>query len=363
MTRRIETKTDNALADEAEACYLALLDDDVEPGQRQRWLDWLSVEEHQRAFDDVVRLWEMLDYIGPVDVPSHEQLAADHYSAGAPLARGETQTGHLVPRRTRSGIAYGAAALVAALIAAVFFGTGFDRWRDPHQRQHFETRVGEIVNVRLPDASTVTLAGDSALEIDFSAGRRALKLLRGRALFDVARDAGRPFVVRAGTGSTTALGTRFDVNDVDGNVTVTLIHGLVRVTGDGDAQVTDATRVDPTTTLLGPGEQVSYTAQRRVGRIAAVDTDKVVSWRKGVLTFIDRPLAQAIEEVNRYRARRIYFRPAELAGQTVSGTVHLDRTDEWLQAIARGYALHIVEGGDGILLTNHAAADAERAQK
>lgn len=360
MTRRNETKTESSLAGDAEACYLALLDIDLEPGQRQRWLDWLNDEEHQRAFDEVVRLWEMLDYIGPVDVPSPEQLAADRYSGGVPVTRGEAQ---VEPRRPRSGIAYSATALVAALIAAVFFSTGLDRWRDPHQRQRFETRVGEIVSVRLPDSSTVTLAGASALEIDFSARRRALKLLHGRALFDVRRDAARPFVVRAGTGSTTALGTRFDVNDVDGNVTVTLIHGLVRVTGDGDANVADATRVDPATTLLGPGEQVSYTAQRRVGRIAAVDTDKVVSWRQGVLTFIDRPLAQAIEEVNRYRARRIYFRPAELAGLTVSGTVHIDRTDEWLQGVGRGYSLHIVEGGDGILLTNNAAAAAARAQK
>ena len=33
----------------------------------------------------------------------------------------------------------------------------------------------------------------------------------GRALFDVAHDAGRPFVVEAGARQVTALGTRFDV--------------------------------------------------------------------------------------------------------------------------------------------------------
>lgn|GEM_PF-148234 len=362
MTRRERAGAETSIADRAEACYLALLDADLAPAQREAWLDWLRVPEHQRAFDETVRLWELLDYIGPVDVPSAGQLAADRYTGAQAIARPGLAPARAAPQPVPRRTALRVAVLATTLIAAIFFGAGFER-RDPHQRQHFETRIGETVSVRLPDASTVTLAGASALEIDFSARRRAVKLVQGRALFDVARDAERPFVVRAGTGSTTAIGTRFDVNDVGGNVTVTLIHGLVRVASDSDQPVADGATVEPTATLLGPGEQVSYTAQSRLGAIAMVDTEAVLSWRQGVLTFIDRPLAQAIEEINRYRPQRIYFRPEELAGMTVSGTVHLDRTDEWLQGLGRGYSLRVVQGGDGVLLTRNRAAGSARAQK
>src|SRR5690349_20668988 len=49
------------------------------------------------------------------------------------------------------------------------------------------------------------------LEVDFSAKSRAVRLIAGEALFQVAKDAARPFVVAAGDARVRAIGTAFNV--------------------------------------------------------------------------------------------------------------------------------------------------------
>src|SRR5688572_7121559 len=50
-------------------------------------------------------------------------------------------------------------------------------------------QAGEIRTVHLQDGSTVRLAAGGALKVDYAAGRRHVRLLRGNAFFDVAQDA------------------------------------------------------------------------------------------------------------------------------------------------------------------------------
>src|SRR3546814_2068180 len=52
-----------------------------------------------------------------------------------------------------------------------------------------------------------------------------IEFRQGRAMFDVAHDASRPFVVDAGLGTVTALGTRFQVQRNEDRVSVTLLEG------------------------------------------------------------------------------------------------------------------------------------------
>ncbi|HBC07401.1 MAG TPA: iron dicitrate transport regulator FecR, partial [Rhodospirillaceae bacterium] len=93
------------------------------------------------------------------------------------------------------------------------------------------TGAGETTTVALSDGSEVDLAADSAVKTNFTAGRRELALLRGQALFRVAKDAGRPFVVDAAGYSVTVTGTAFDVALTDRSLAVAVAHGSVRVGG------------------------------------------------------------------------------------------------------------------------------------
>jgi transmembrane sensor len=75
----------------------------------------------------------------------------------------------------------------------------------------FQTSAGERRAFDLPDGSRITLDADSVLNVQMLPDRRSLQLARGEAYFEVAKDAARPFLVRAGGAVVRAVGTAFDV--------------------------------------------------------------------------------------------------------------------------------------------------------
>ncbi|SOF01372.1 FecR family protein [Burkholderia sp. OK233] len=76
--------------------------------------------------------------------------------------------------------------------------------------------IGEVRTVGLADGSSVVLDAQSAIAVDLTPVARNIRLLRGRALFEVAHDPARPFVVRTDNAEATALGTRFTVETLAG---------------------------------------------------------------------------------------------------------------------------------------------------
>ena len=70
------------------------------------------------------------------------------------------------------------------------------------------------------------------LKSDFNSTQRNVELIYGQALFHVAHNPSRPFIVRAADREITALGTQFDVRLDETSVRVTLIEGKVQVSQD-----------------------------------------------------------------------------------------------------------------------------------
>lgn len=90
--------------------------------------------------------------------------------------------------------------------------------------------------LQLADGTRVTLMDGARAVPLFSAGERRVRLEGGRARFDVAHDAARPFIVVAGHSETRALGTVFEVDARPSAPTVRLIQGAVEVRVVGSAQ-------------------------------------------------------------------------------------------------------------------------------
>ncbi|MBM0106453.1 FecR domain-containing protein [Steroidobacter sp. S1-65] len=78
------------------------------------------------------------------------------------------------------------------------------------------------------DGTDVEYAAHTTVEVDFSAGRRVVRLRAGSATFNVAKDPRRPFIVLADGLSATAVGTKFDVT-VTPTVRVRVYEGVVAV--------------------------------------------------------------------------------------------------------------------------------------
>src|SRR5690606_28626324 len=105
------------------------------------------------------------------------------------------------------------------------------------------TGVGEQRTVTLEDGSRVSLNTATRLSLHFDRGVRRVRLQSGEALFEVARDPGRPFVVESGDRQVRALGTAFIVRRDAGRIAVTLMEGSVEVAPVGGTAGDEAVSV------------------------------------------------------------------------------------------------------------------------
>src|SRR4029077_5426176 len=75
----------------------------------------------------------------------------------------------------------------------------------------YATALGEQRSLALSDGSTVQLDSLSKIRIRYGEHDRPVVLLQGQALFHVAKDTTRPFIVDIGQTRVRAVGTQFDV--------------------------------------------------------------------------------------------------------------------------------------------------------
>lgn len=190
----------------------------------------------------------------------------------------------------------------------------------------------------LADGSRVTLNANSAIAVAFDDRRRAVRLLRGQAFFSVARDAAaRPFSVAAGTRTITDIGTEFDVRLGGPSITVTLVKGAVAVSGAQHGR---------STTLDSPGAQLAA-APGKPDAVATVDLAQALSWRTPMLAFSDRPLADALDEVNRYGGPPARVVDASVAALPVSGQFRAGDPSRFANALTAAYPLSVRARPDG----------------
>jgi len=160
----------------------------------------------------------------------------------------------------------------------------------------YETATGERSSLRLADGSTVTLNTRSRLEVDFTSLHRTLRLKSGQALFEVAHDVDRPFVVEAAGRRIVATGTAFDVRLDAAGVQVTMIEGHVSVdeiAGDGARAQREPKE------NLEAGQQLIAAFGQPVA-VNPADVARTTSWREGRLVFRNDRLEDVLNEMNRY---------------------------------------------------------------
>lgn len=137
------------------------------------------------------------------------------------------------------------AAAMAVLVLALFFSLKDDR--DNATNGFVESSAGSVVapdeavaittkkaeTQRLADGTRVSVDAGSALRVEFSPTRRDVHLLEGKALFEVANDTQRPFVVNTLWANIVAdEESKFAVT-IDTSVEVAVYDGMVEVLGRG----------------------------------------------------------------------------------------------------------------------------------
>ena len=340
--------TNKQITDEAAQWYVEWSTGEPDPDARAAFDTWLRRSpEHLRAYLDIFKIWESIPDIPAASLGSEAELIArsalessvvrlregDRRDAPDPpdAAMGPAITGSLQRGRFPwLACAAGVAALCGGLAIWLLLRASV-----------YSTGIGEQRILRLADGSEVELNARSKIRVSLDKSGRTIELLSGEALFRVERDERRPFIVAARDMKVLALGTQFDVHLKRTGATVTVVDGRVAVapaaiapgvtvaSGVGVAPGAPAAppAVDGSPALaapsgtparqppasrapqrapiqLGAGQQLTVSASGEM-RAERVDVASAMAWREHRLVFSSTPLAEVVDEFNRYNERQL----------------------------------------------------------
>lgn len=364
------------ILDEASEWFVDFRVGDVDSVARKRFDEWLRRSpEHIRAYWEIARIY--------VDLPpatafgrlnSEELIAYAHSDANVVSLHAPPNEAHpLRLENARDPLNEGGAAgcpprrfrrpFLAAAAVAFAFVLGAAVWWQAHRYPLYATDIGERRLITLADGSTVDLNARSQLRVEFSNAERRVELLTGQALFQVAKDKARPFIVHSGDATVRAVGTQFDVFRKDSGTTVTVLEGRVAVYSSADltssapppgsastnaaseralpsastrdshsASASDSSGstglVPSNSDLSGPsgfgavflaaGEQTTVTATAIVSPHRA-DAEAATAWLQRKLIFEGSRLSDVVDEFNRYNHTQLVIEDPKLRDFEISG--------------------------------------------
>lgn len=307
-----------APADVAERWFARLMSPDCTQRERERFDAWLSQSpENALAFEEAKALWaspglEGLDedeVVGPYATAALQPAAEPFMGQWAKATEGMGR--RTPPQQSRMWLPVGAG-IAAILMLGLFLRSALKS--DVPMIPYAAT--AKIESVQLSDGSSVQLDMETAIEVRFRDERRDITLRKGRAMFDVAKDVNRPFVIDAGVGTITALGTRFQVQREGELVSVTLLEGAVGI-------ATTSGGSDPRMLRLTPGQKANYTPTTRSWMVEVADAAALTSWSQGFHVFAATPLKQAVAEINRYSDVKLTLADPSVGDLVVSGSFKL----------------------------------------
>jgi transmembrane sensor len=218
--------------------------------------------------------------------------------------------------------------------------------------QEFRTALGEQRSLLLADGSRATLNTASTIEVILKKGRREVRLVQGEALFEVAHDAARPFVVRAGNALLKDVGTQFNVDIRSNGTTVTVVEGEVAVDSaatseSAAAQASHGVGDTVEALILRANDRVVVTPAGVGTPQRGVNVAASVAWTLRQLMFEHRPLSEVAEEFNRYNKDRIEIDSAELRRQEVTGVFDAKDPASFVAFLSSVPGVEIREGANG----------------
>ncbi len=317
---------------EAAAWVWRLDDEALAPEEQAAFEKWIRRDlRHRQAFDELGGVWRSLDHLA--EAKRDERIATFM-----------TQERHLlVAARPRSGrVRRWAAAAAAVFLVAI----GAVSWfQQGEAGRMLATAVGQQYGTVLADGSTVRLNTNTLLETRFEPTHRRVHLRRGEAVFKVAHDPDRPFVVQAGNMAVRAIGTEFNVRLHEGEtLEVIVTEGRVAIepweTAGAPAPV-------PEKRELVAGQRLRAAAAEPVDTVTPTAITKTLAWREGAIVFDGEPLTDAIAELNRYTDRRVVLADASLHQMRVGGRFRAGDVDGFLEALTKALPVTTQRTADG----------------
>ncbi|MGK5075294.1 FecR family protein [Janthinobacterium sp. ZB1P44] len=307
---------DTAIGREAAAWWARLRADDFTQADADALRAWCALSPgHARAWRELRQVWQALDpaLTRAAAAPQRENVLAFPLRPGRRAFLGGALAAGVAVLALRPPL--GAWPSLQELSADYRTGTGEQRQLALSQQMTVQMNTQTRINVRAPEA---------------------IELLGGEAEI-LASGARQPVSVVAGAGRLLAQSARFNVRHTGDAVCVTCLAGAVEVVWQQRRQTLDA------------GQQLVYDDGGAQAATVA-PAEEASAWRTGALSFAGKPLAEVVDEINRYRPGRVVLRNAELGRRLVRMRFSIGQTDGALAMIRDLYGAQMTSLPGGIVL-------------
>jgi transmembrane sensor len=341
-----------------EACewFVEFRSGELDATSRRRFDDWARKSpEHLAAYLEIAAVWNegltrdsglkwdtqtliaQAAAENPSIVPLQERLRQDVSATALPDTASRRET-HVPRARTiRSGQSAVRPFRVAASIAVIGLIVGALIWYRELRTTVYATTFGEERSITLADGSVIDINSHSKIRVRYTGQERDVELLEGQALFHVAKNPTRPFIVSSGATQVRAVGTEFDVYKKIGGTVVTVVEGRVAVlprsdTPAGEKPASEQVAEPPSDPsdartlrsvanagiFLSAGEQLLVTPTA-MHKAEHPNIAIATSWTQRQLQFESASLPDVAEEFNRYNERQLVIEDPTLYEFHITG--------------------------------------------
>jgi transmembrane sensor len=276
--------------------------------------------------------------------PDHAQAFAEAsvlWDSLGPVARDVADGASSVPRRLsrRALIGGGLAAAAATVVALAAARPPLGLWPSVADLMaDYRTGTGDRRRVALADGISVELNTRTSLNVRLDGGTgQHIDLISGEAAIGTGGAIDKPLVVSAAGARVVATNATFDVRCDGAAASVICLQGAVTVDYRGEIST------------LAQGQQAWF-GRPPAGSIEVKDPIAAVAWREGRLVFHGVPLAQVIDEVNRYRPGRIILMNETLGRHPVDATFPLSHIDEIVALVRNAYGAKTTTLPGGVVI-------------
>jgi transmembrane sensor len=366
-------KLNRQILDEASEWFVDFRAGDVDSQARERFDLWLRQSpEHIRAYMEIAKTYVVLPTLNPERKIDVQEFIAYARSEGNVIPLESTQRLNEPLSRlaephpsapAKRGAPWARRYALAASIATVCATASLLALLALQWYPTYATDIGERRTVTLADGSTIDLNARSKVRVKFSKAERDVELLDGQALFEVAKDNARPFIVRSGGAVVRAVGTQFDVYRKRSGTTVTVIEGRVAVYSSNPnppailslpvteervaAKLTGEVSSGTPAVFVSAGEQVTI-ADHQVAQPKRADVAATTAWTQHRLVFDGSRLSDVVDEFNRYNTRQIVVDDRQLEDFHISGVYSSTDPASLIRFLREQQGIEVFETDEGV---------------
>jgi transmembrane sensor len=192
-------------------------------------------------------------------------------------------------------------------------------------------------NIRmLPDGTRVELNAGANIATTYTASERGVRLVHGEVLFEVTKDASRPFVVTAGDIQVRAVGTAFSVRYGVSKVDVVVTEGKVSVEQAGS-------EIGKLPLYLGVGDKAEVSVdmsqsvlESEITNLTGDEIAAALAWRGKRIEFTGTPLAEAVNLFNRQNRLQLSISDPSLSSRRITGIFWVDDPEGFARLLEAG---------------------------